>query len=91
MITGRNVLHRYLGVEAPAANALREAVSASVVYQRGLAEEEDVASRQAIIDQGCEIAELTAEEHALFAKAVQPLWADAQKSYGEEMFAMAER
>jgi len=69
-------------------DAMREAVSASVVYQRGLAEEEDVASRQAIIDQGCEITELTADGHALFAKAVQPLWADAQKMYGKEMFAM---
>src|SRR3954452_15689503 len=62
-------------------DAMREAVSASVVYQRGLAEEEDVASRQAIMDEGCEIAELTADEHALFAKAVQPLWAEAQKMY----------
>src|SRR6476469_3879921 len=44
--------------------AMRAAVAASVRYQRGLAEEEDVASRQAIVDQGCEIAELTAEEHA---------------------------
>src|SRR5436305_5569134 len=69
-------------------NAMREAVSASVVYQRGLAEEEGVASRQAIVDQGCEITELTGDEHALFAKAVQPLWADAQKMYGKEMFAM---
>jgi C4-dicarboxylate-binding protein DctP len=71
--------------------AMRAAVAASVVYQRGLAEEEDVASRQAIVDQGCEIAELTAEEHALFAKAVQPLWADAQTTYGKEMFAMVAR
>src|SRR5947209_3368257 len=69
-------------------DAMREAVSASVAFQRGLAEEEDVASRQAIVDQGCEIAELTGDEHALFAKAVEPLWADAQKMYGKEMFAM---
>jgi TRAP-type C4-dicarboxylate transport system substrate-binding protein len=69
-------------------DAMREAVSASVEYQRGLAEEEDVASRQAIVAQGCEIADLTAEEHALFAKAVQPLWADARKTFGKEMFAM---
>ena len=60
-------------------------------YQRGLAEEEDVTSRKAIVDQGCEIAELTAEEHAQFAKAVQPLWTDAQKMYGKEMFAMVPR
>src|SRR6476659_2555901 len=71
--------------------AMRAAVAASVVYQRGLAEEKDVASRQAIVDQGCGIAELTAEEHGLFANAVQPLWADAQKTYGKEMFAMVPR
>src|SRR5213075_1086007 len=70
---------------------LTEAVAASVQYQRGLAEEEDVASRQAIVDQGCEIAELTAGEHGLFGNAVQPLWADAQKTYGKEMFAMVPR
>src|SRR6476620_4684221 len=40
--------------------AMREAVAASVTHQRGLAEEEDVASRKAILDGGCEIADLTA-------------------------------
>jgi TRAP-type C4-dicarboxylate transport system substrate-binding protein len=69
-------------------DAMREAVAASVTYQRGLAIEEDKSARQAIVDQGCEIAELTAQEHAAFANAVQPLWADAQKMYGKEMFAM---
>jgi len=69
-------------------DAMREAVTASVAYQRGLAIEEDKSARQAILDQGCEIAELTAEELAAFANAVQPLWADAQKMYGREMFAM---
>ncbi|MEJ0078928.1 MAG: TRAP transporter substrate-binding protein [Alphaproteobacteria bacterium] len=69
-------------------DAMREAVAASVAYQRGLAEEEDVASRKAILDEGCEIADLTAQELSAFSKAVQPLWADAQKTYGKEMFAM---
>jgi TRAP-type C4-dicarboxylate transport system substrate-binding protein len=69
-------------------DAMREAVAASVSYQRGLAIEEDKSARQAIVDQGCEIAELTAQELAAFANAVQPLWADAQKMYGKEMFAM---
>ena len=69
-------------------DAMREAVTASIAFQRGLAEEEDVASRKAILDEGCEIADLTAEELAAFSKAVQPLWADAQKMYGKEMFAM---
>src|SRR5436853_3326332 len=60
-------------------SAMREAVTKAVAFQRELAIEEDVSARQAIADQGCEIAELTAEEHALFAKAVEPLWADARK------------
>ncbi len=68
--------------------AMREAVAASVAYQRGLAIEEDKSARQAIVDQGCEIADLTAQELSAFSKAVQPLWADAQNKYGKEMFAM---
>jgi C4-dicarboxylate-binding protein DctP len=67
---------------------MREAVTASVAHQRGLAEEEDVASRKAILDERCEIAELTAEELSAFSNAVQPLWLDAQKVYGKEMFGM---
>ncbi len=69
-------------------DAMREAVAASIAYQRGLAEEEDVASRKAIVDQGCEITDLTPAELTAFSKAVQPLWADAQKTYGKEMFGM---
>jgi TRAP-type C4-dicarboxylate transport system substrate-binding protein len=68
--------------------AMREAVAASVVYQRGLAEDEDIASRKAILDEGCEITDLTAQQLSAFSKAVQPLWADAQQTYGKEMFAM---
>jgi len=68
--------------------AMREAVVASVAYQRGLAIEEDKSARQAIVDQGCEIADLTAPELSAFSKAVQPLWADAQNKYGKELFAM---
>jgi len=68
--------------------AMREAVTASVAFQRGLAIEEDVASRRAIEEQGCEIAELNTDEHKAFARAVEPLWADARRSYGTEMFGM---
>src|SRR5437764_2010215 len=68
--------------------AMRDAVAASVTYQRGLAEEEDVASRKAINDEGCGIAELTPEELAAFSKAVQPLCTGAEKTYGRGMIAM---
>ena len=39
-----------------------------------------------LADQGCEIAELTADEHAQFKRAVEPLWTDARKKFGREMF-----
>jgi TRAP-type C4-dicarboxylate transport system substrate-binding protein len=68
--------------------AMRAAVTDAVAFQRGLAIEEDIASRRAIEEEGCEIAALTAEELAAFSKAVQPLWADARETYGSEMFRM---
>ena len=47
--------------------AMREAVTASVAFQRELAIEEDASARKALADQGCEIAELTRRR----ARAVQ--------------------
>ena len=41
-------------------DAMREAVTASVAYQRELAIEEDGSARKALAEQGCEVAELTA-------------------------------
>jgi len=67
-------------------DAMRDAVAASVAFQRALAIEEDAQARQALIDQGCEITELTADEHARFKRAVEPLWADARKQFGKETF-----
>ncbi len=66
--------------------AMRDAVTASVTFQRALAIEEDAQARQALADQGCEVTELTADEHAQFKRAVEPLWADARKQFGKEMF-----
>ena len=68
--------------------AMRKAVAGSVAFQRGLAEEENVASRKAIEAAGCEIYELNAKEHGAFVAAVQPLLADARKMYGDLMFRM---
>jgi TRAP-type C4-dicarboxylate transport system substrate-binding protein len=68
--------------------AMREAVTASVAFQRELAIEEDASARKALVEQGCEIAELTPAEHALFKDAVAPLWADARQRFGKEMFEM---
>jgi C4-dicarboxylate-binding protein DctP len=68
--------------------AMAKAVTEAVAFQRGLAVEENEASRKIIEEAGCEIAELSAQEHDAFAAAVQPLLADARKMYGAEMFRM---
>ncbi|MDP2409065.1 MAG: TRAP transporter substrate-binding protein [Pseudolabrys sp.] len=68
--------------------AMQKAVTESVAFQRKLAVEEHEQSLQAIKDAGCEVHQLTAAEHAEFAKAVQPLLDDARGMYGEAMFKM---
>ncbi len=68
--------------------AMREAVTEAVGFQRQLAVEENTQSRQAIEAAGCEIVELTPTEHDAFVAAVQPLLAEARGMYGEAMFKM---
>lgn len=69
-------------------DAMREAIAASVTYQRGLAIEEDMEARKALAEQKCEVVEVTADEHAQFKKAVEPLWTEARGRFGKELFEM---
>jgi TRAP-type transport system periplasmic protein len=69
-------------------SAMQAAISDAVAYQRKLAVEEHEQSRKAIEAEGCKINALTPAEHDVFVAAVQPLLADARKSYGEAMFKM---
>jgi tripartite ATP-independent transporter DctP family solute receptor len=71
--------------------AMRLAAQEAVAFQRGLAEEDDKKSRDAILAEGCEIAELTADQHAQFVAAVQPLLSGAREIYGRDMFDMLEK
>src|SRR5271155_4862808 len=68
--------------------AMREAVKAAVAFQRNLAIAEDREARAAIEAAGCEITELTGDEHAQFRAAVVPLLSEARKTYGQKMFDM---
>jgi TRAP-type transport system periplasmic protein len=68
--------------------AMRAAVAVAVAFQRDLHEEEETDARKAIEAQGCEIVELTGDEHDAFAAAVEPLRADARGTFGREMFAL---
>jgi tripartite ATP-independent transporter DctP family solute receptor len=66
--------------------AMRKAVVEAVAFQRRLAVAEDKESRHAIETEGCEIADLTADELAAFAAAVKPLRDEGLGTYGREMF-----
>ena len=69
-------------LQQAAAKAVRQAVE----FQRERAIEEDREARAAIEAAGCEIAALSADEHAQFCAAVAPLLHEAQSVYGAEMF-----
>jgi tripartite ATP-independent transporter DctP family solute receptor len=66
--------------------AMQQAVTDAVTFQRGLAEEENVTSKAAIEAEGCVINALTPQEHDAFVAAVQPLRDEARAVYGDEMF-----
>jgi TRAP-type transport system periplasmic protein len=68
--------------------AMRSAVTDAVAFQRDLAIEEDRDAKQAILDAGCDIAELSAGEHDKFAAAVKPLLDDARGTYGDKLFSL---
>jgi TRAP-type transport system periplasmic protein len=69
-------------------HAMQAAITRAVVFQRGLAIEEDREARAAILAAGCEITELGADELAQFRAAVAPLTAEARGTYGQRMFDM---
>jgi len=73
---------------APMQEVLEGAVAAATVHQREFAVAEEEIARQVILDEGCEIAALTAAEQELFADAVAPLHREARDTFGAEMFAL---
>jgi TRAP-type C4-dicarboxylate transport system substrate-binding protein len=68
--------------------AMREAVTAAISFQRDLARTEDEEARAAILVQGCEIAELDAGELGAFAAAVQPIYAEAREHYPAKVLSL---
>ena len=68
--------------------AMRHAVKDAVAFQRTLAIEEDIDARKAILDQGCEITELSVDEHSAFVAAVKPLHDEAQEMFGDKLFSL---
>jgi TRAP-type transport system periplasmic protein len=69
--------------------AMRRAVIEAITFQRDDHEREEEDARAAILAAGCEIAELTPAEHGAFAAAVQPIYGEARRQYGDDLLALA--
>ena len=66
--------------------AMQKAVTESVAFQRELHVKEEEDAEAAIKAEGCEIVTLDAAQHDAFAAAVQPIYAEARKLLGDELF-----
>jgi TRAP-type C4-dicarboxylate transport system substrate-binding protein len=66
--------------------AMQKAVNESVAFQRGLHVQEEKDAEAAIRAEGCDIVTLDGAQHDAFAKAVQPIYAEARKQLGDELF-----
>jgi TRAP-type transport system periplasmic protein len=69
--------------------AMQKAVNESVAFQRGLHVQEELDAENAIKAEGCEIVELDSAQHDAFARAVQPIYAEARTQLGNELFNLA--
>jgi TRAP-type C4-dicarboxylate transport system substrate-binding protein len=71
-------------------DAMRTAVAEAVVAQRVLAVEEEDLSQRAILDIGCEVAELDAEGRNAFQAAAKTVHSEARADLGPEAFGALE-
>src|SRR5712691_1237119 len=69
--------------------AMQSAVADAIAFQRDLHVHEEEDARAAIAAAGCEIVELTADQHDRFAAAVQPIYGEARRQYGDDVLALA--
>jgi TRAP-type C4-dicarboxylate transport system substrate-binding protein len=71
-------------------DAMRGAVQEAIAFQRDLHVREEEDARRAIAAQGCEIVELKPDQHSAFVAAVQPIFGEARKQYGEGLFELVQ-
>ena len=68
--------------------AIQRAAREAIALQRDLAVAEEDTARKVLEAEGCEFVELTADEHAAFARAVKPVHDEARKRFGNEVFSL---
>jgi TRAP-type transport system periplasmic protein len=64
-------------------DAMQAAATDAIAFQRDLHVREEEDARRAIEAEGCEIVELTSDQHNAFAAAVQSIYGDAREQYGD--------
>src|SRR2546429_1043395 len=64
-------------------DAMQAAVMDAIAFQRDLHVREEEDARRAIEAEGCEIVELTSDQHNAFAAAVQSIYGEARNQYGD--------
>jgi TRAP-type transport system periplasmic protein len=69
-------------------HAMAHAVEGAIVFQRGLAIEEETESAAAIRDAGGAFVTLTEAERAAFVVRLKPLYAEARKNYPREILSL---
>ncbi len=68
--------------------AMQEAISDAVTFQRSLHEHEEADARRTIEAEGGSVVELTPAEHRAFAAAVAPIMTEARDRFGPELFGL---
>ena len=69
--------------------ATRSAVAKAIAFQRDLHVREEEDARAAIAAEGCEIADLTPQQHAEFGACVAPLRDEVARTFGEKLLGLA--
>lgn len=69
--------------------AMQRAATDAIAFQRDLHVREEEDARAAIAAAGCEIVELTADQHQMFTAAVRPIYGEARRHYGDDLLALA--
>ena len=68
--------------------AMQRAAREAIALQREYAVAEEDTARKVLEAEGCEFVELTADQHAAFARAVKPVHDEARKRFGYEAFSL---
>ena len=66
--------------------AVRRAVRDAIPVQRGYAVQEEIDARKAIEAAGCDVVDLTEAERHAFQNAVQPVYGEARRQFGDAVF-----